>query len=142
MYSAPSVLVNDLKAFLEHVPLQQRQHAWFMHEGHHFNFFKILDSQSTGLHDYLTLIFWDSHFDEAKKFCELSVYQQITSIRATSRECQSGCQGVLVKQGFSIDWDDEHELALKCTIITMSILYKEQKNIADISASTGFWTYS
>jgi hypothetical protein len=24
----------------------------------------------------------------------------------------------------------------------MSILYKEQKNIADISASTGFWTYS
>jgi hypothetical protein len=35
-------LVNDLPVLLEHVPLHQRQHTWFMHDGSPSNFLRIV----------------------------------------------------------------------------------------------------
>jgi hypothetical protein len=57
-------MLNDLPVLLEHVPLDQSQHVWFMHDGAQPQFLCIVkqhlnDSfgeQSTGLHDLLTSV--------------------------------------------------------------------------------------
>jgi hypothetical protein len=149
--------VNDLPVIFENMPVPQRQHMWFMHDGAPPYFLHIVRqhlNQTSGeqwtVHwgsvnwptwspDINSLDFW------LWRHLKILVYSApISDTEVLQRWVENGFYEIRVKPGI---FEGEHTSTTKSWKLCWnawephSICCRDHTNITNISAGTGFWTY-